>query len=100
MLRKKEEEVEEIDYQDKFDDDNSEDEMQVKVEKKLSKAGKKMKNLMKTYEDEEQTLKSEDLRDILSKKKMTLRDLLNEVKGKIQSDRRENQRSDKNVYKR
>ncbi|KAL0266003.1 UNVERIFIED_CONTAM: hypothetical protein PYX00_011720 [Menopon gallinae] len=81
--KEKEEEVEEIDYQEKFDDDNSEDEMQVRVEKKLSRAGKKMRNLMKTYEVKEQNLGVEDLRDILSKGRMTLKDLINEVRGRF-----------------
>lgn len=81
--KEKEEEVEEIDYQEKFDDDNSEDEMQIQVEKKLSRAGKKMRNLMKTYEGEEQNLGADDLRDILSKGRMTLKDLINEVRGRF-----------------
>lgn len=82
-VREKDEEVEEIDYQEKFDDDNSEDEIEVSVEKKLSKAGRKMKSLMKTYEDEEQGVRPEDLRDILSKGKVTLMELINDVKLKF-----------------
>lgn len=81
--KEKEEEVEEIDYQEKFDDDNSEDEIQIQVEKKLSRAGKKMKSLMKTYESEEQSLGAEDLRVILSKGRITLKDLINEVRARF-----------------
>lgn len=81
--KEKEEEVEEIDYQDKFDDDDSEDEMQIQVEKKLSRAGRKMKRLMKTYEEQEQGLKVGDLREILGREKMTLKDLINGVKARF-----------------
>lgn len=76
-----EEEAEEIDFEDRFDDDNSEDEIVVRHEKKLSKAGRKMKKLVKAYEDEEF-----DLKRIIGRGKITTKELINLVKDKAKMD--------------
>lgn len=83
--REKDEEVEEIDYVDKFDDDNSEDEIQIQPEFKLSKAGRKMKKLMRTYEEnvEVDYLSSEELRKFIGKENISIKTFIELIKNKI-----------------
>lgn len=96
------EEKEEIDFDEKFDDDDGEEaHVFVVREKKLNSAGRKMRNIMESYEEKEESSKEEGVRvgeaketgqaprEVLTKSriremfkghKMSLRDLLRNVK--------------------
>lgn len=78
------EEKEEIDYEYKFDDDNSEDEMQIQRVKKLSKTGKKLNTLVESFAKQDEINVERELRNILfNSKGMILKELVSNLKKKI-----------------
>lgn len=103
---------EEIDYEDEFDDDEGEDfNFKISEEKKLSKAGKKLRNIVENLEKEEDSEDDEkaegeevvekskkltkvDLKAYFGSSSLTLRELIKKIKQSFSLDTEE-----KNILK-